>query len=143
MASVRVYIYNQPYSLRSEGDGEYVRRIAEYVDRRMHEISSQTHIVDYGKVAVLAALNIADELHRARAAEEAARMGRAAPRAEAPPTTEHGRGVAWNYADIFEELPERREGGERMSQQVTSKLRQYRSDEGAGARREPHEADED
>jgi hypothetical protein len=38
--SIRVEIYNQTYNIRSDGDNEYIMRLAEYVDRKMREISS-------------------------------------------------------------------------------------------------------
>ncbi len=62
--SIRVEIYNQTYSIRSDGDNEYILRLAEYVDGKMREISSGTLTVDSLKVAILAALHIADEFHR-------------------------------------------------------------------------------
>ncbi len=62
--SIRVEIYNQTYSIRSDGDNEYILRLAEYVDSKMREISSGTLTVDSLKVAILAALHIADEYHR-------------------------------------------------------------------------------
>ncbi|HST51900.1 MAG TPA: cell division protein ZapA [Pyrinomonadaceae bacterium] len=61
--SIRVTIFNHTYSLRSAtGDGEYLRRVAQLVDERMRSIASQLAVHDVGKVAVLAALNLADEL---------------------------------------------------------------------------------
>ncbi|HEX6280435.1 MAG TPA: cell division protein ZapA [Pyrinomonadaceae bacterium] len=62
--TVRVEIYNQTYSIRSDGDNDYILTLAEYVDRKMREISSGTFTVDSLKVAILAALHIADELHQ-------------------------------------------------------------------------------
>lgn len=62
--TVRVEIYNQTYNIRSDGDSDYIMRLAEFVDNRMREISSYTLTVDSLKVAILAALHIADELHR-------------------------------------------------------------------------------
>jgi cell division protein ZapA len=62
--SIRVEIYNQTYNIRSDGDTEYIIRLAEYVDEKMREISSGTLTVDSLKVAILAALHIADEYHR-------------------------------------------------------------------------------
>ena len=44
-------------------DPEYKRKLAQYVDEKMHEIADVTKTVDTQKVAVLAALAIADELH--------------------------------------------------------------------------------
>ncbi len=62
--TIRVEIYNQNYNIRSDGNSEYVTQLAEFVDHRMREISSCTLTVDSLKVAILAALHIADELHR-------------------------------------------------------------------------------
>ena len=62
--TVRVEIYNQTYSIRSDGDNEYIQELAEYVDRKMREISSGTMTVDSLKVAILAALHIADEFYQ-------------------------------------------------------------------------------
>ena len=38
--SIRVEIYNQTYNIRSDGDNDYILRLAEYVDGNMREISS-------------------------------------------------------------------------------------------------------
>lgn len=68
--TIRVEIYNQTYNIRSDGDSEYVTGLAEFVDRRMREISSGTLTVDSLKVAILAALHVADELHRLKRLHE-------------------------------------------------------------------------
>ena len=60
--SIRVDIYDQSYHLRGT-DPEYIADLAEYVDSKMRLISQQAATVESLKVAVLAALNIADELH--------------------------------------------------------------------------------
>jgi cell division protein ZapA len=61
--SVRVNIFNQTYSLRSaSGDGEHVERVARLVDERMRAVASGLAVHDVAKVAVLTALNLADEL---------------------------------------------------------------------------------
>ena len=70
--TIRVEIYNQTYNIRSDGDSEYVTSLAEFVDQRMREISSGTLTVDSLKVAILAALHIADELHRLKRLHEQA-----------------------------------------------------------------------
>ncbi len=70
--TIRVEIYNQTYNIRSDGDTEYIGRLAEFVDGRMREISSGTLTVDSLKVAILAALHIADELHRLKHVHEQA-----------------------------------------------------------------------
>ena len=60
--SVRVEIYDQTYHLRGS-DPEYIAQLAGYVDAKMRLIAQQAATVDSLRVAVLAALNIADELH--------------------------------------------------------------------------------
>jgi len=69
---IRVEIYNQTYNIRSDGDSEYLTKLADFVDGRMREISSGTLTVDSLKVAILAALHIADELHRLKETHEQA-----------------------------------------------------------------------
>ena len=63
--SIRVEIYDQTYHLRGS-DPEYIHKLAEYVDAKMRQVASQTATVDSLRLAVLAALNIADELHMIR-----------------------------------------------------------------------------
>ncbi|MGB9073999.1 MAG: cell division protein ZapA [Terriglobales bacterium] len=60
--SVRVEIFDQVYNLRGS-DADYIIRLAEYVDGKMRAVSEQTATVDSVRLAVLAALNIADEYH--------------------------------------------------------------------------------
>jgi cell division protein ZapA len=60
--SVRVEIFDQAYNLRGS-DAEYILKLAEYVDAKMRAVAEQTHTVDTARLAVLAALNIADEYH--------------------------------------------------------------------------------
>ncbi len=60
--SVRVNIYDQIYNLRGS-DPEYISKLAEYVDVKMRSVAEQTSTVDSLRLAVLAALNIADEYH--------------------------------------------------------------------------------
>ncbi|HUQ49814.1 MAG TPA: cell division protein ZapA [Terriglobales bacterium] len=60
--SVRVEIYDQSYNLRGT-DPEYINKLAEFVDSKMRTVAEQTKTVDSLRLAVLAALNIADEYH--------------------------------------------------------------------------------
>jgi cell division protein ZapA len=60
--SVRVEIFDQVYNLRGS-DADYIQKLAEYVDGKMRAVSQQTATVDSVRLAVLAALNIADEYH--------------------------------------------------------------------------------
>ncbi len=61
--SVSVDIYDQTYNLRAH-DPEYIQRLATLVDSKMRAVSANGNTVDSLRVAVLAALNIADELMR-------------------------------------------------------------------------------
>lgn len=64
--SVRVEIYGQVYSIRTEAPSDHIHTLAELVDRRMKEIARATRTVDSLKVAILAALHIAEELSQTR-----------------------------------------------------------------------------
>jgi cell division protein ZapA len=61
-ASVRVEIFDQAYNLRGS-DPEYILKLAEYVDSKMRAVATATNTIDTVRLAVLAALNIADEFH--------------------------------------------------------------------------------
>jgi len=58
---VKIQIYDQSYNVNADGNEEYLNELAAYVDAKMRSIADSTHMVDSLKVAVLAALNIADE----------------------------------------------------------------------------------
>lgn len=78
---IPVEIFGQTYTVRAGADPGYVQQLAAYVDAQMREVSRSAGAVDSLRTAVLAALNIADEVFRLRAtvgkAEREAR-GRAA-----------------------------------------------------------------
>lgn len=63
---MKVEIYDQRYNIRGDVDEAYVAELARYVDGKMRDISESTKNIDSLRVAVLAALNIADELHSLR-----------------------------------------------------------------------------
>jgi cell division protein ZapA len=60
--TVEVTIFNQTYRLRSETGKAHVQQIARIVDERMRRISAQITTHDVSKIAILTALNIADEM---------------------------------------------------------------------------------
>jgi len=62
--SVRAKIYDREYVLRTVGDPERLQALCTVVDKRMREIAASTGAVDTMKVAVLAALSLADALQR-------------------------------------------------------------------------------
>jgi len=68
--SIAVDIYDQVYNLRGI-DPEYIERLAHIVDSKMRAVSAHGGTVDSLRVAVLAALNIADELCTARQRHDA------------------------------------------------------------------------
>ncbi len=59
-----VKIYDREYALRSTGDAARLQLVAVHVDGRMREIANETGAVDTLKVAILAALSLADDLFR-------------------------------------------------------------------------------
>ena len=63
--AVSVDIYDQVYHLRGT-DPEHIEKLASLVDTKMRAVSAQGATVDSLRVAVLAALNIADELYAMR-----------------------------------------------------------------------------
>ena len=141
--SVKVNIFNQTYSLRSgSGDGAHVRRLARLVDERMHAVADGLAVHDVAKIAVLTALNLADELEglksfyeaelrevleRARAGEEPepeAVEAPAEPAVEEPAPAEPAQEEqSWFDAIFDSDAPPARTGDERLSSQIASRLR--------------------
>jgi cell division protein ZapA len=77
---VTVRIFGESYPLRTGEDASYVEQVARYVDGRMREVAATGKVVVTSKIAVLAALHIADELLRLRQetagrADEERRLG--------------------------------------------------------------------
>jgi len=63
---IKIEIYGQTYYMQGDLDAAYVEDLAKYVDEKMREVVEATHTVESMRVAVLAALAIADELHAVR-----------------------------------------------------------------------------
>ena len=61
---VKVTIFGREYTLRGDADADYVQKIADFVNERMNEVASSSAVASTAKVAILAAVNIADELFR-------------------------------------------------------------------------------
>jgi cell division protein ZapA len=74
---VTVEIYDQTYHLSGQ-DVAHVRELAECVDAKMRAVAAQGRTVDSLRVAVLAALNLADELSQASSADPRQGHARAA-----------------------------------------------------------------
>jgi cell division protein ZapA len=64
-----VEIFDQAYNLRGS-DPEYILKLAEYVDSKMRAVAQATNTIDTVRLAVLAALNIADEYHLLKRKQE-------------------------------------------------------------------------
>jgi cell division protein ZapA len=59
-----VEIFGERYMLRSSDSPDYLNRVADYVDRKFREVASEHPALVPSKIAVLASLNIADELFK-------------------------------------------------------------------------------
>jgi len=60
---LEIEIFGQRYKIRVKGeeDEKYIGHLTSYVDQKMHEVAVKSKSADATKIAVLAALNIADE----------------------------------------------------------------------------------
>jgi cell division protein ZapA len=70
---LKVRIYGAEYLIRGQADVTYMQSVAEYVNDKMLEIDQSIRTDSSLKVAILATLNITDELFRERAESEAIR----------------------------------------------------------------------
>ncbi len=66
---VRVEVFGQQYAIRSALEEHYVQELARYVTEKMCVASEATPNSDVLRLAVLTALNLADELFRCREGE--------------------------------------------------------------------------
>ncbi len=64
MRSYEVAILNQKFIIKSDADERYVQKVADYVGKKMHDIMSNTQSVSSLRVAMLVALNVADDLFK-------------------------------------------------------------------------------
>ncbi len=74
LSDVRVQIFGSEYRIASETDPEHIRKVASYIDQKMREIASALALRTRSKVAVLTAVNLADELFKIE--EEGRRIDR-------------------------------------------------------------------
>lgn len=72
--TTEVEIFGSVYNVRGNDDGEHLQELAAIVDRKMREIAGQVTTVDTAKIAILAALNLADELVQTRHLQEGERV---------------------------------------------------------------------
>ena len=65
---VDIFVQGQQYAVRSDLDPAYVTELAAYVDEKMRLVANEITSTDSMRVAMIAALNLADEVFRARRA---------------------------------------------------------------------------
>jgi cell division protein ZapA len=84
MTTVRatVEIFGQRLGLRADGDAARLQELARFVDSRMREVADRSSSVDTVKIAVLTAVNIADELFQERESDQDTRNKRLEEQAE-------------------------------------------------------------
>jgi cell division protein ZapA len=71
---VYVDIHGQTYAVRSDLDAQYIGELAAALDEKMRAAACELATADPLRIAVLAALNIYDELQRTRAAADGAEI---------------------------------------------------------------------
>ncbi len=68
---VKISIFGQEYSVKAPADEAYIKKIAEYLDEKMREVQSGFATTQSStRIAILAGMNIADELFSARQSVE-------------------------------------------------------------------------
>ena len=70
MQNVSIRIFGEEYTIKTGEDPSYVEEVARMVDEKMREIASSGKVVSTTKIAILSALNIADDLLKSRQGEE-------------------------------------------------------------------------
>ncbi len=75
--SYEVNIFNHKFSLKTEEDERYVQRVADFLNRKLFEVQEKTKSVSSLNIALLAALNIADELFKIKVEKKGKHVDRA------------------------------------------------------------------
>lgn len=63
-------ILNQKFTFKSDNDEKQVKKVSDYVNKKMHEIVSSNKAISTSNIAILAALNIADDFFRMKVVED-------------------------------------------------------------------------
>ncbi|RMG71384.1 MAG: cell division protein ZapA [Nitrospirae bacterium] len=71
MASVEINILGQTYKIKGDASEEYIREVARYVEGKIKEVLEKSPGTSPLKAAILAAMNIADELKKTEREHEA------------------------------------------------------------------------
>ncbi|HXO21076.1 MAG TPA: cell division protein ZapA [Thermoanaerobaculia bacterium] len=72
--TTEVRIFGAQYHVRGSDDSGYLQELADLVDGRMREVAQHVTTADTARIAILAALNLADELFRTRKRQEGERV---------------------------------------------------------------------
>lgn len=72
--TVDVEIFGSVYHVRGDYDPDHLQQLATLVDRRMRDIGDHVSTIDTAKIAILAALNLADELLKCQQQQEGERV---------------------------------------------------------------------
>ena len=67
---VRVQIFGSEYQIATQADPEHTREVARYIDLKMREIANSLSLRSVAKIAVLTAVNMADELYKEKASSQ-------------------------------------------------------------------------
>ena len=133
--TVQVTIFNQTYSLRSLSGAEHVMEIASLVDERMKQIASHITTHDVSRIAILVALNIADEMKslKAQYESEIERLLKGSS-VETTDVEDHstqspeGERASW-FDEIFDADAQPKDRAERLSSKISAKLQALRKNE--------------
>lgn len=72
--TVEIEIFGRTYRVRGRDDGGYLQQVADLVDQKMRQVAERSTNSDPGRLAILAALNIADELLQSQNRQEGERV---------------------------------------------------------------------
>lgn len=70
MVSTRVEIFGRSYTIRGDAREDYIKTLASIVDKKMREVQVTAPALTIDKIAILTAVNLADELFRKKQEEE-------------------------------------------------------------------------
>lgn len=70
MGSIEVVILGQKYTVKGEAPEDYIRKLAGFVDEKLKEVYNAAPGITPLRASILASLNIADELHKLREAQD-------------------------------------------------------------------------
>lgn len=63
--SIEIEIYGHRYTITGEAEEDYIRRLAKHVDEQMRGVAQGMKTATFAKLALLAAINITDQLFQA------------------------------------------------------------------------------